>query len=272
MPEPSSARSALGAAPDQLAADDLSVSLDGVPILQRLAFTVTRGTWVGLIGPNGSGKTTLLRTITGLLPYEGSLHLSGRPVKDWKPVDLARKVAFVRQSTPLSFDFTVEELVLLGRSPHKGWLERYEAADRDLVRHALGRVDLEGFARRSMLSLSGGERQRVFLAQALVQDTGVLLLDEPTTHLDVHYQFEFLNVVRALVDAGRTVIAVFHNLELAARYSDALLVLQRGRLAAAGAPEDVLSEALLASVFRMHAHLEYPEDGTFRIFFHTPVS
>ncbi len=254
-----------------ITAHQLRVALDGTPILHDLAFAVEPGTWVGLLGPNGSGKTTLLRAVGGLLPYMGTLTLAGRPVHAWKPQEMARQVAFVRQSTPLSFDFTVEELVLLGRSPHQGWLARHTRTDSAQVHQALARVDLDGFARRSVLSLSGGERQRVFLAQALVQQADLLLLDEPTTHLDVHYQFEFLNVVRELVQAGRTVVAVFHDIEQAARYADHLLVLDRGRLAADGPPHEVLTEALLAAVFRMQAHLDTTADGTLRIFYEMPV-
>ena len=255
-----------------ITAHQLRVALDGTPILRDLDFEVEAGSWVGLLGPNGSGKTTLMRTLNGLLPYEGTLALIQRPIHAWKAQALARQVAFLRQSTPISFDFTVEELVLLGRSPHKGWLERYTHEDRHRVTRALARVDMEGFARRSVLSLSGGERQRVFLAQALVQESDVLLLDEPTTHLDVHHQFEFLNLVRDLVEAGRTVVAVFHDIELAARYADHLLVLDEGRLAATGPPAAVLTEALLASVFRMQARLDMMDDGTLRIYYEKPVS
>ena len=255
-----------------ITAHQLRVALDGTPILRDLDFEVEAGSWVGLLGPNGSGKTTLLRAISGLLPYQGTLALTDRPIESWKAPELARQMAFLRQSTPLSFDFTVEELVLLGRSPHKGWLERYTHEDHQQVRQALAHVDMDGFARRSVLSLSGGERQRVFLAQALVQESDLLLLDEPTTHLDVHHQFEFLNLVRDLVEAGRTVVAVFHDIELAARYADHLLVLNEGRLAAAGPPTAVLTEALLASVFRMQARLETAEDGKLRIYYEMPVS
>ena len=254
-----------------LRADALHVALDDTEILHDLRFEVEAGTWIGLLGPNGSGKTTLLRTVAGLLTYAGSLTLDGRPVREWSARAMAHRVAFVRQSTPLSFDFSVEELVLLGRSPHKGWLERYAQDDRHHVREALARVDLGGFAHRSVLSLSGGERQRVFLAQALVQEADLLLLDEPTTHLDVHYQFEFLHVVRDLVAAGRTVVAVFHDLELAARFADHLLVLDEGRLVTGGPPRAVLTESLLASVFRMQARLLPSEDGAVRIHYQAPV-
>lgn len=252
-------------------ADRLNVSLDGKAILRDLGFTVEAGTWVGLLGPNGSGKTTLLRTIGGLLPYTGTLMLFDRPVHAWKPRALARRLAFVRQATTLSFDFTVEEIVLLGRAPHKGWLDLDTRADRERVREALAQVDLAGFEARPMRSLSGGEQQRVFLAQALVQEADLLLLDEPTAHLDVHHQFEFTDHVHGLVKAGRTVIAAFHDLELAARFADQVLVLNRGRLAAAGPPRDVLSEDLLASVFRMKARLEPADDGILRIHYLAPL-
>ncbi|WP_456427239.1 ABC transporter ATP-binding protein [Rhodocaloribacter sp.] len=252
-------------------ADRLNVSLDGKAILRDLGFTVEAGTWVGLLGPNGSGKTTLLRTLGGLLPYTGTLTLFDRPVHAWKPRALARRLAFVRQATTLSFDFTVEELVLLGRAPHKGWLDVDTRADRKRVQAALAQVDLAGFESRSMLSLSGGEQQRVLLAQALVQEAEILLLDEPTAHLDVHHQFEFIDHVHGLVKAGRTVIAAFHDLELAARFADLVLVLDRGRLAAAGPPRDVLTEDLLASVFRMKTRLEPSDGGILRIHYLAPL-
>ena len=253
-------------------AQNLHVELGDMIILHDLSFSIQRGTWVGLLGPNGSGKTTLMRTFGGLLPYSGDLQFAGKSLHTWSARALAREMAFVRQTTPLSFDFTVEELVLLGRAPHKSLLQRTDHTDHKHVTQALRTVDLDGFARRSVLSLSGGERQRVFLAQALVQEADLLLLDEPTTHLDVHYQFEFLNVVKAFVGAGRTVIAVFHDLEQAARYADHLLVLHQGRLAASGPPRDILTEALIAKVFRMRAHLDTSETGKLRIDYLAPTA
>jgi len=254
-----------------LLADRLHVALDAKPILHEIGFTIEAGTWVGLLGANGSGKTTLLRAISGVLPYTGTLALDGRAVATWKPRELARRLAFVRQSVALSFDFSVQELVLLGRAPHKGWLEPYAQADRQQMQHALAEVDLQGFQDRSMLSLSGGEQQRVLLAQAFVQEPDLLLLDEPTAHLDVHHQFEFMQHVDTLVQQGRTVIAAFHDLELAARYADQLLVLDQGRLVAAGPPHDVLTTALLSDVFRMDAFLHIEQDGTLRILYQGPV-
>ena len=251
-----------------LTARGVNVTLDQQSILHDLRFDIAEGTWTGLLGPNGSGKTTLLRAVSGLLAHEGALTFDGQPVDQWPARALARRLAFVRQSPSLTFDFTVADLVLLGRSPHKSWLQSYSAADRAQMRDALAHVELNGFADRSVLSLSGGELQRVFLAQALVQEADVLLLDEPTAHLDVHYQFTFMDQVQDLVEQGRTIVAVFHDLELAARYADRLLVLDDGRLVADGPPAEVLTPGLIAQVFRMQAEVEHTLHGALRIDYH----
>lgn len=255
-----------------ISVDGVHVALEGTPILHDISLDVARGRLVGLLGPNGSGKTTLLRAISGLLPTGGSINFDGRPIASWKPRSLARRLAFVRQSVSLSFDFSVEELVLLGRSPHKRWLADFSADDRTLMQQALEQVDLTGFEARSVLSLSGGELQRVFLAQALVQEADVLLLDEPTAHLDVHYQFEFIGLVRRLVSAGRTAVAVFHDLEMAGRFADELLVLHGGRLVAQGTPTEVLTRDLIAEVFRMDARIGADVEGAYHISYHHPIT
>ncbi len=251
-------------------ADALHVALDGRPILHDLRFGVEEGQWVGLIGPNGSGKTTLLRTLGGLLPYTGTLTLDEQPVRAWPPRDLARRLAFVRQNPSLAFDFTVEEFVLLGRAPHHGWLEGFSSADRQHADTALVELDLHDFADRSLETLSGGEQQRVQLAQALAQEAGILLLDEPTAHLDVHHQFDGMDRVAALTPR-RTVIAAFHDLAFAARYADRLLVLDRGRLVADGTPHDVLTPALIRDVFRMDADVFDAPSGALEIRYLAPV-
>jgi len=255
-----------------IAAEALSVALGERTILDGLTFEIPPGSFVGLLGPNGSGKTTLLRTLSGILPYKGKLLLEGRPLRQWPQRALARRVAVVRQTPGLIFDFTVEDVVLLGRAPHKGWLEPFTAHDRAKAHEALAAVDLAHATHRLLHTLSGGEQQRVFLAQALVQEADLLLLDEPTAHLDVHHQFEFLERVRALVAEGRTAIAVFHDLELAARYADRLLVLHQGRLVGDGQPASVLTETLIADVFRMAARLHHLEDNTPRIQYLHPIS
>lgn len=254
-----------------LRVDGLEVRLGGEEILSDVGFDIQPGTWVGLIGPNGSGKTTLLRAIGAHIPFEGRIELDGRSVTTWTAAERARRLAFVRQKASLSFDFTVQDLVLLGRAPHRGWLQAYGTTDHDRVREALAQVDLEGFESRSVLSLSGGETQRVFLAQALVQEADLLLLDEPTAHLDVHYQFTFMEQVSTLVEEGRTVLAVFHDLELAARCADRLLLLGDGRLRADGPPADVLTPERIEEVFGMRTRVQRGPDDTLRIDYVEPV-
>ncbi|WP_103027301.1 ABC transporter ATP-binding protein [Salinibacter altiplanensis] len=254
-----------------LSVDRLSVTLDGHTILRDVSFEVAAGQWVGVLGPNGAGKTTLLRAIGGHIPFGGEIRLAGTPIETMGAQQRARAQAFVRQARSLAFDFTVEEFVLLGRAPHRGWLQPYRSSDRERVREALARVDLSGFAGRSVLSLSGGEMQRVFLAQALVQGADLLLLDEPTAHLDVHYQFSFMEQVRAQAEAGRTVLAVGHDLELAARYADRLLLIADGKLRAQGPPASVLTPDRIASVFGMRVALDHHPDGTLRIDYVGPV-
>jgi iron complex transport system ATP-binding protein len=241
------------------------VSLADKPILHDITFGIKEGAFVGLIGPNGSGKTTLLRTLAGLIPYSGLLTLEHRDIKSWSTRTLAQRLAFVRQHLNLPFDFKVEEVVLLGCLPHKRWLDPINDIDREKARQALLRLNLESFIDRPITSLSGGELRRVFLAQALVQETNLLLLDEPTTYLDVYHQFEFLEHVTALVETGHTILAVFHNLEQAARYAHHLLVLDHGRVVADGPPVEVLTEPLIRDVFRMEARVEVNNECRLRI-------
>ena len=242
--------------PDVLTADGLGVSLGGRPVLDGLAFRVGEGERIALVGPNGAGKTTLLRAVAGLVPYAGRLALRGRDVAAWPARARAREVALVRQQADLAVDFTAEELVALGRAPHLGWTERLRADDRARVRDALGAVDLGALARRPVTQLSGGEQQRVALAQALAQDAPLLLLDEPTAHLDVRHQLDLLARLDSLAAAGRTVVAALHDLDRAAAFADRLWVLSDGALAADGPPADVLTPALLRRAFGVEADVE----------------
>ncbi len=241
--------------PIVFAANDLSVELGKTGILQDLTFSVARGSWVGLLGPNGSGKTTLLRALGGLLPYTGRLHLQDRQLNMWKDRERAQQIAFVRQHSSLDFDFTVREVVELGLAPHLNWLDQPSAEQREHIQDALADTDLLAFADRLVSTLSGGEQQRVQLAQALAQDASILLLDEPTAHLDVHHQYDLMERIRGLVQSGKTVIAAFHDLAFAARYTDQLVILDRGRLVADGTASEVLTSDLIRSVFRMEAEV-----------------
>lgn len=240
-----------------LSARNVSVSIGDAPILTDVSLDISPGEWLGLIGPNGSGKSTLLRTISGLMPYSGSLRVEGQEVRDWKPRPLAQRIAFMQQTARLAFDLTVWDLVLLGRSPHHGWLGDFSSEDHDRVRLVLESVEIAHLADRSVLTLSGGELQRALLAQVFVQETPVLLLDEPTSHLDVHHQFEFMRLVSERAAQGRTVIAVFHDLEMAVRHADRIAVLNHGNLVASGSPQDVLTTSILEQVFRMAADVDF---------------
>lgn len=236
-----------------LSVEDLSVQLGGRTILRDINLNANRGEWIGVIGPNGSGKTTLLKAINGFVEHSGSVEIDNLAVSSWNRRDLAKVVAFVRQSHGLTFEFEVRDLVMMGKTPYKRWLEPTTQQDLRDVQAALDQVGLSDFGDRNIFSLSGGELQRVFLAQALVQDADLLLLDEPTSHLDVFHQYDLLDQVSQMVENGRSAIAVFHDLGQAARYCHKIIVLQEGAQLAFAPPAEVLNSDLIRRVFRMHA-------------------
>ncbi|WP_022834793.1 ABC transporter ATP-binding protein [Salisaeta longa] len=250
-----------------LSVRDLSVVLGGTTIVDEASFTLPTGTWTSLVGPNGCGKTTIVRAITGVLPHRGTVHAHGEPLASLSDRARAQQMAVVQQAPRLAFDFTVRELVQMGQLPHSGWLSM-SRGDAERLDDALARVDLQGYDDRSVHTLSGGELQRAFLAQAFVQNPKLFVLDEPTAHLDVHYQYALLRQVRALVDGGRTVLAIVHDLERAAHFADSMLVMKAGRIVAHGAPADVLTPACIAEVFRMRASVDAAPDGQLRITYH----
>lgn len=249
------------AARSPLRAHAVSVDLGGTHILEDVSLELEAGTWTSVVGPNGSGKTTLLRALSGTLASSGTIEILGRSLADWRPRERAKHLAFVQQGASVGFDLRVRDLVTLGRAPHRGWFGRYTDVDRQAVDDALQDVGIADLADRSVRSLSGGERQRAFLAQALAQDADLLFLDEPTAHLDVQYQYSLLQNVRTHVEGGATVLAVVHDLELAARFADRVMVLHGGRVVASGSPREVLTESRIASVFSMRAHVQ-PEGST----------
>jgi iron complex transport system ATP-binding protein len=223
---------------------DLRVAYDGTEVLRGIDLELHTGEWLGLIGPNGSGKSTLLRALVGLVPSTGAVELgTGAPPG---PTDLS----LMPQSPELPTGMTVVEYVLLGRTAHLGWLSSESRADRKVATDVLRRLGLTSFAGRAVRQLSGGEAQRVVIARALAQQSPVLLLDEPTSALDVGHQVEVLELVDELRrEDGLTVVAAMHDLGTAARYADRLALLDRGELAALGAPAQVLEEALVSRVY-----------------------
>ncbi len=226
----------------------VSVDLGSKRVVDDVGFTVGEGEWVALIGPNGAGKTTLLRALVGLVPYEGQIAVFGRDGRSFSRRELARRLALVPQVPLLPAETTVSEYVLLGRTPHLSYFATEGRDDRDAVRAALARLDLEAFAQRKLGSLSGGERQRATLARALAQDAPVMLLDEPTAALDVGRQQQVLEIVDGLRAGGRlTVLSTMHDLTLAGQYADRLVLLDSGRIAAEGPAQEVLTRSLIAA-------------------------
>ncbi|MFC4112891.1 ABC transporter ATP-binding protein [Nonomuraea zeae] len=225
----------------------VSVRLDGHGIVHEADLTVADGEIVGLVGPNGCGKSTLLRSIyRALRPAAGLISVDGDDVHRLPAREAARRTAVVAQETPADLDFTVAEIVLMGRTPYKP----DALADGELCARALDRVGLAGAADRIFATLSGGEKQRVLLARALAQQTRLLLLDEPTSHLDIRHQLELLHLVRK---QGIATLAVLHDLNQAAAFCDRLYVMNAGRIVTGGPPDQVLTPELISQVYGVRA-------------------
>jgi iron complex transport system ATP-binding protein len=230
--------------------EGLAVELGGREVLHGVDAVFAEGRFTGIVGPNGAGKSTLVRAGLGILPASrGRVLIGGRDVRRLRRREAARAASFVPQDTHMEFDFSVEEVVAMGRYPHLDPLAREGPADRDAVRRAMERLELLELARRPVTALSGGERQRVFIARALATEASALLLDEPISNLDVGHRLDILEFLRGLAGAGKAVVAVLHDLELALRFCDPLLVLDRGRAAGGGSPSEVLAGGKLEEVF-----------------------
>lgn len=234
--------------------DGLRVTAGTTVILDGVDLAVPPGRLLGLVGPNGAGKSTLLRTIAGLhRPARGRVLLDGRPVHDMRPGELARRIAYLPQEATVAFPFTAYQVVLMGRHPHLGRMAVEGPADHEAAERAMTATGTIHLADRSIATLSGGERRLVLLAKALAQDTPVLLADEPLSALDLRHRLAVLRLLRACADAGRTVLAVLHDLNLAARHCTELALLARGRVLAAGPPADVLTPDHLAAAYGVRA-------------------
>ena len=261
---PAAARAARAPAPCidgdvAISARDIEMVLSGTRILSDVSLDAPAHELVGLIGPNGSGKSTLLKCLYRVLaPSGGAVYLGGRPLAEYSVRDSARRVAVLAQRNHFSFEFTVRDVVLMGRSPHKRALQRDDARDYEIVADALRTVGLGDFADRSYSTLSGGEQQRVILARALAQQTPCLILDEPTNHLDIKYQLELMDIVRAL---RRTVICAVHDLNIGAMYCDRLVAIKDGRVAGAGTPDEIVTEPFIRELYDVDARVIVDDDG-----------
>jgi iron complex transport system ATP-binding protein len=249
-----------------LAIDAVSVSFaEGQrPALDGISLSLPRGRLVGLLGPNGSGKSTLLRVAAGLLPpRQGAVRLDGRPLTSYRRDEIARHVATVPQQAIVPEAFTGWEVVLAGRTPHLRPLRGPSRVDEAVARRALALVDATHLADRRAGEMSGGERQRLLLARALAQEPAVLLLDEPTSHLDLPHQLAILDLTLRMVGAGDlAALAVFHDLNLAAEYCDEIALMHEGRILVHGTPREVLAPGWIARVYGVEvAVIPHPESG-----------
>jgi iron complex transport system ATP-binding protein len=245
--------------------DRASYSYEGDRLaLSAASICVDDGEAVALIGPNGSGKSTLLRIASGSLrPASGEVRLDGTPIVALSRREIARRLAFVEQERTMSFDFTVREVVAMGRIPHHARFARESRADRRAIEDAMRLADVVPLAERSIRTLSGGEGQRVHLARAFAQDPTLLVLDEPTTYLDLHHQVRFMTIVRERMSEGLAALMAIHDLTIAAQAADRIALLDEGRIVVIGPPREVLTADAIRNVFGVEAIVgTHPELGT----------
>ena len=232
---------------------NLRFSIDKKEILKDISIDVPKGAFVGVIGPNGSGKSTLLKNIYRLYkPTSGSIFLDNKDLSRMKDKDCAKEIAVLAQESNSQFDFTVEQIVKMGRYPYKSVFEDYSKDDLKMVEDMLKKVGLDSYSKRSFGQLSGGEKQRTLIARALVQNTDFLILDEPTNHLDIGYQIQLMDLVKGL---NITTLSAIHDMNLAAMYCDYLIVMKGGQIINCGKVEDVITSKMLKEVFGVNAYV-----------------
>jgi iron complex transport system ATP-binding protein len=235
----------------RLEVDKLSYSYDEKKILNDISLNVTKGEFVGIIGPNGGGKSTILKNLySALQPDSGTVLLDGEDLYKIKAKKAAKVLGVVGQENEVPFDFKVEEIVAMGRSPHKRLFDGDTKEDYEIVMNALKLTGMADMAKRSFSRLSGGEKQRVIIARVLAQQTDFLLLDEPTNHLDINYQLQMFDLVKGL---GVTVLSAIHDLNIAALYCDRIYVLKEGNLMKAGTPEEILTPEMIFEIYGIKA-------------------
>lgn len=241
----------------------LDVALQSTTILSDICFSVVQAQTVGLLGPNGSGKSTLIRSLAGLVPASTDrIQITGTALCQFPRRHLARRLAFVPQHAEADNELSVIDIVRLGRTPHRSAFSRWRETDNHAVHEALTLMQLNDLANRSWQHLSGGERQRCQIARALAQKPDVLLLDEPVNHLDIQFQLELMRLIAAL---PVTVVIALHDLNLAARYCQHLVVLQQGKVVATGSPQAVLTPELIHSTWKVYASVDHPANGSINI-------
>lgn len=235
----------------RLQVENLSFSYDEKEIIEDIHLHVAQGEFVGIIGPNGSGKSTVLKNLYRTLePNHGTVILDHEDLYKMSAKEAAKVIGVVGQENSIPFDFKVEEIVAMGRSPHKKLFDGDTMTDQEIITNALKQTGIEHMAKRDYLQLSGGEKQRVIIARVLAQQTDFLLLDEPTNHLDIRYQLQMFDLIEGL---GVTVLSAIHDLNMAALYCDRIYALKEGRLFKAGTPEEILTPAVIQDVYGVKA-------------------
>ncbi|MFQ8631115.1 MAG: ABC transporter ATP-binding protein [Intestinibacter bartlettii] len=248
-----------------ICATDIKMEIGNNQILKGVSIDSKSREFIGIIGPNGSGKSTLLKCIYRTLkPNNGCIMLGRQDISKMSVKESAKKLAVVAQHNYYNFDFSVGEVVLMGRSPHKKSLEPDNSEDYDIVNESLEKVGMLGFKNRSFSTLSGGEQQRVILARALAQQTPCLILDEPTNHLDIKYQLSLLNIVKSL---NLTVISAIHDLNIAAMYCDRLFVMKNGQIVGSGIPQEVLTKEFIKEIYDIDVEIVYDSKGDMHILY-----
>jgi iron complex transport system ATP-binding protein len=244
--------------------ENLTFAFRSVPVLEEVGLAFTPGKFYAILGPNGSGKTTLLRTIAGTLAVRpGVIWVNETDLTEYAPVNLARQLAVVPQNTMIDFEFSVFDVVLMGRTPYLPRFASESEADLAIAREALELTDTWRLRERSVNELSGGERQRVIVARALAQQSGIIALDEPVSHLDLHHQLALLKQLRKFNRTrGITVLAVLHDLNLAAAFCDRMILMHQGRVDCQGSPEELLQPEIIRRVYGVEVDLiRAPGDG-----------
>lgn len=250
----------------RLRIEHLSYSYGEKNAVEDVSLFVGRGEFVGIIGPNGSGKSTVLKNVYGALtPDRGTITLDGQTLSKLPPRQRAKKLAVVGQENEVPFDFTVQQIVAMGRTPHKRLFDPDTQQDHKIVHHALEHMGMEHMAQRSYLHLSGGEKQRVLLARAIAQESDFFILDEPTNHLDVSFQMQIFDFIRRL---RVTVLSAIHDLNMAALYCDRLYVMKQGKIILSGTPEQVLTAQNIYEVYGVNCTVQtHPITGRVNIAF-----
>ncbi|WP_343101750.1 ABC transporter ATP-binding protein [Romboutsia sp. MSSM.1001216sp_RTP31141st1_G3_RTP31141_220114] len=241
-----------------ISASNLKVGYEDKVIIENLNLEINKGEVVSIIGPNGCGKSTLLKSLSRMIkPLSGEVFLEGKRIKDLKGKLIAQKVCLLSQHNNAPMDLTVEELVYFGRIPHKKWFETKTNSDKEIVDWAIENTGLSKYKKTPIGALSGGERQRAYIAQALCQKPDILLLDEPTTYLDISYQLELMELVREINEKFKiTIVMVLHELNQASKYSDRLIIMKDGQIISDGRPNDVVNKDVIKKVYKIECDID----------------